>query len=158
MSYHDKNLETSDLRFVPINPKRAQPKIIGNTIGDHARHALRIGFNNKDTLAYVKALFPGAGTSAKCISTYRKELRNAGENVPTSRQIDIARAVVSDLVRAQRIDELVVNKFEPHEFVRMLFDTLRKYLSPSEVAKALEALGQSAFYMSDMALESRSYR
>ncbi|MEH6521609.1 hypothetical protein [Sulfitobacter sp.] len=154
MSYHDPKLNNPSRPDQAIGAARNAPKVVGCTIGDHARHAVRIGYNNTETLAYVKAVFPNAKTTPACIGFYRNELRNAGKDVLTSREVDKARITNPVLGRVQHIEQHA-HLFEPHELVRILSKTLFRHLSVLETAKRLEAIGQSAFHLSDRAHETQ---
>lgn len=61
------------------------PKAPG--IGDVAKDLIRSGKTNDEVLAGIKAAFPDSNTSMASVNWYRNNLRQAGEKVPTSREL-----------------------------------------------------------------------
>ncbi len=153
MGFHDQHLDTQVLINRSVGTAQSAPKTVGGTIGDHARHALRLGLNNREALSYVKAVFPDGQTSLKCIAYYRKTLRNSGEDVPTSRQADKAREAQSGLAAVLFTGD-PVHLLEPHEAVSKWSEASIKRIGVLKTAERLEAFGQSAFYLSDRVLEA----
>ena len=115
---------------------------------------LRIGFNNSETLECVKAVVPDAKTTPKCIAWLRKELRAAGEAIPTSREIYARRKNDSldtqeeQFMRLSSIHERT-DLCEPHEVKRKYFHICKRKFGFSEASKMAEALGRSAFWLAD---------
>lgn len=65
-----------------------EPKAPG--IGDVAKDLIRAGKTNEQVLAGIKEQFPEANTSLASVNWYRNSLRQAGEKVPTSRELNAA--------------------------------------------------------------------
>lgn len=53
-------------------------------VGEVACMAIINGATNAEVLAIVRKRCPWAKTTAKCVATYRRDLRRKGLNVPTS--------------------------------------------------------------------------
>lgn len=68
--------------------KAAAPKVPG--IGDVAKDLIRNGKTNDEVLAGIKEAFPEANTTLASVNWYRNNLRQAGEKVPTSRELSAA--------------------------------------------------------------------
>ncbi|MEM6891788.1 MAG: hypothetical protein AAGA74_15650 [Pseudomonadota bacterium] len=124
------------------------------TIQDVANHCLRIGLNNAETLDCVKAVFPYAKTTQKCIRWYRKKLRTAGEAILTSREIDARRENGTQdeqeetIVRVTHVRDRI-NTCEPHEVAKNFFASCKRKFGFVEASKMTEALGRSAFWLAD---------
>lgn len=69
----------------PKAPVEKAPKTPG--IGDVAKDLIRAGKTNDEVLAGVKAAFPESNCSMASVNWYRNNLRQAGEKVPTSREL-----------------------------------------------------------------------
>lgn len=69
-------------------PVEKAPKAPG--VGDKAKELIRAGKTNEEVLAGVKEAFPDCSCSMASVNWYRNNLRQAGEKVPTSRELSAA--------------------------------------------------------------------
>lgn len=67
--------------------EKAKDKSKKRGVGDAATDAIRAGATNEAALEAVKKEFPDAKTSLASINWYRNKLRQAGEKVPTAREL-----------------------------------------------------------------------
>lgn len=152
----------------------AKPKI-----GDIANCAISAGMDNVDALRFVKEICPGCKTTLACINWYRKKLRERDSQILTSRQVkdrqkagtqhgdeDVTlqhflkaydaleknapsgkelREIASMFSKIERHGYVV----QPHMIATTFSDGLKRKTSIANRSKQLEALGQSAFCLSD---------
>lgn len=68
---------------VPTKAKTKDSKVLFRTVREMAEHYLLQPISYKTLLRLVKAYFPEAATSVKCLRWYATQMRERGESVPT---------------------------------------------------------------------------
>jgi hypothetical protein len=104
---------TENTGAVQENVGETAPKAPG--IGDVAKDLIRAGLGNKEVLDKVKELFPDAKTSMASINWYRNNLRDAGEDVPTAREIAAAGKPTKEELEAAKAEKKAAKDKERQE-------------------------------------------